>query len=361
MANGEAGDDEKTEDPTPFRREQARKEGRVANSSDLSVALMVVAMMLSLTMAGPPIARGLADMMRYFFQGPYLETLTVQSSQLLVSAILQMLVPSLLFFMGIIFVIAILANVIQVGFHINEKGIQLRWESLNPVKGLKRIFSLGSLVKLGISIGKVVLLGGLAAWTVWRMMYDLAGMTDTTVEMLVSYITQQSVMLGYQLAAVLFVLSLLDYAYQKYKFEESLKMSKQEIKDEFKSHEGDPQIKQKRREIHQKLAMANTVSAVKEADVVVRNPTHFAVALKYEAEKHLAPIVTAKGTDEIALKIIEVAEQHDVPVIENRPVARALYRDVKVGQPIPQEMYSVFAEILKYVYDITGKKPQLLK
>ena len=195
----------------------------------------------------------------------------------------------------------------------------------------------------------------IAAVVIAAELPTFVAMTDLTPSLVAMQIGQSIVSIGFQMAAALVVLALLDFGFQKWKFEQDLKMSKEELRQEMKDMDGDPHIRHRRREAHRKLTLANDLRKVADADVVVTNPTHIAVALKYDAETMSAPRVVAKGMGEIAARIRTIAAEHGIPIIERKPLARALYKNVKVGQMIPLEMYGVFVEIMAYVYRLTGR------
>lgn len=251
--------------------------------------------------------------------------------------------------------IAVTANVMQVGLKVTPKAIKPDWTRIDPLKGVTRLVSIRSLVELGKSIAKV----GLVAYFVYAFLrneypalMDLSGMSVLQIGLALADMCYRLMMRG---CVVMLVIGVLDYIYQKLQFENSLKMSKQEVKDEFKRSEGDPQIKSRIRQRQREMARNRMFQDVAKADVVVTNPTHIAVALKYDADNMGAPTVVAKGQRLLAQKIKEIAADNKVPIVENKPVARLLYKMVEVGQQIPDDLYQAVAEILAYVYQLNQK------
>ena len=353
MAETDSG--EKTEDPTEHRRSEARKDGNVAKSVDVNAAVIMLTAAGGLLFLGPAMGRSLAQLMQAFLSGPALLELdaagVVKDAQDIINHVSGFLLP----FMGLMFCAALVANILQIGFLFTTKPLTLKWDRLNPISGMKRIASISSLAKLGTSIGKVLVMVGIAGFFIAANLPMLQGMATAEPDVILGVISGKALELSFQLGLAMLVIAILDFSFQKWKHENDLKMTKQEVREELKNMDGDPHMRQRRKEAHKKIAQAKEMNAVPDADVVVTNPTHISVALKYDPEKNPAPVVVAKGMGEIALKIREIAREHNVPIIERKPLARALYRDVKVGQPIPESMYEVFVEIMAYVYRLSGK------
>ncbi len=348
---------DKTEAPTDKRRSEAREKGNIPKSTDLNAAIIMLAAAGGLWTLGPVIAKDLGELLRAYLEGPMPLSLDANGVAKDIWDIAQVAANIVLPFMGLMFLAALGANLLQIGFVMTTSPLEPKWNRVNPASGFGRIYSIGSLVKLGTSLGKITLFSavsiGFIAYQVatWQSMIEFETISFL---MLMSWKTLQ---LAFLLSLCLVVLAIVDYAWQFYKHEEDLKMSKQEVRDEMKNMEGDPHIRHKRREIHRKLASARQMADVPKADVIINNPTHISVAIRYNPEKHPAPIVVAKGADEIALRIREIARAHKIPMIERKPLARRLYKEVKVGRPIPPDLYSAFVEIMAYVYKLTGKAP----
>ncbi|MCA9016300.1 MAG: EscU/YscU/HrcU family type III secretion system export apparatus switch protein, partial [Planctomycetaceae bacterium] len=270
-------------------------------------------------------------------------------------AILKLFLQGSALTMIVLFIAAVLLNIVQVGFLISPDVLQIKWERLNPMEGAKRILSVRGLVKLAVSLAKLSLLVFIATWFSYLVFPNFLALMGASPETILRDIFNSTIELGILLALALIVLGGADYAFQKWKHEKDLMMSKQEIREEMKSMEGDPLIRQRRREAHRKLAMSQELSKVATADVVITNPTHISIAIKYDPESMPAPVVVAKGAGEIAFQIRKIANEHGIPIIERKALARQMYREVKTGQEIPFELYEVFVEIMAYVYNLTGK------
>ena len=354
MAENDQG--EKTEDPTEQRRREARQKGNVAKSVDLNAACMMLAATGGLLFLGPEIAIGFARLLLSYLSGPPLLQIDRFGVAHDLRDLFYEVVGFAMPFLFLMFCTALLVNLGQIGFLFSTEALSLKWQRLNPVSGFQRIFSTAALAKFGISVGKIVVLVVIAGLFLMKRVPQLQGLGMSEPDVILGTLGSIILELAFQLALAMIVIALLDFSFQKWKHEQDLKMTKQEIRDEMKNMEGDPHIRQRRREAHRKLTQAKELNAVREADVVITNPTHISVALKYDPSLHPAPIVVAKGADVIALRIRELAREHNVPIIERKPLARALYKDVKVGHPIPVEMYEVFVEIMAYVYRLSGKQ-----
>jgi flagellar biosynthetic protein FlhB len=264
---------------------------------------------------------------------------------------LMMLVPVFI----ITVVVAVLSNYLQVGFLFTGEPLVPRLNKLNPIEGAKKIFSLRSAIDFLKSVLKMAIIGYVVFTTIWNEKANLMDLARLPLENVFIFTSSLTLKLGIKIGLILVVLAILDYFYQKFEYEKSLRMSKQDIKDEYKKTEGDPLIKGKIREKQRKMALQRMMQEVPKADVVITNPTHFSVALKYDAKEMQAPTVVAKGTDYVALKIRELAKQNGVMIMENKPLARALYAQVEIGDTIPSDLFQAVAEVLAYVYKVKGK------
>lgn len=345
---------EKTEKATPRRRQEARKKGQVAKSNEVPGALVILCGFLTLSL----MAGSMKDRLFRLITGIYENSLTLDLTVLNVGTfftqifwdLLMLLVPIFL----VTFVIAVLGNYVQIGFLLTGTGLQPKFSKLNPIQGFKRLFSLRSLVEFAKSLFKMSVIGYIVYLTLWGSKEEMLGLAHLPLGGVLGYVGGLTVSLGLKISAALVVMSILDYMYQKYEYEKNLRMSKQDIKDEYKKTEGDPLVKSKIRERQRKMAMQRMMQEVPKADVVITNPTHYAVALKYESGME-APKVVAKGVDLIALKIREVAKANGVVTMENRQLARALYDQVEIGEMIPAELFQAVAEVLAYVYRLKGR------
>jgi flagellar biosynthetic protein FlhB len=244
---------------------------------------------------------------------------------------------------------------------IAPEALQPQFGRLNPLSGFRRIFSVAALMRLGVSLAKLAIVVGIAVWSIGAILPQVSQLIGLAPGATLVFMEGALVKLAFQVSAALVFLALLDFLYQRWRLEQDLKMSRQEIRDEMKEMEGNPLVRQRRREAHKKVAQARELHRVQTADVVVTNPTEIAVAIKYDPAKMPAPVVVAKGMGVIAARIRRIAIENRVPIIERKELARSLYRTSKVGQPIPVEMYQVFVEIMAYVYKLTGRTPPGLK
>ncbi|WP_438446909.1 flagellar biosynthesis protein FlhB [Gorillibacterium sp. sgz5001074] len=346
---------EKTEQATPKKKADARKKGQVAKSQELPGAFILFFCFLAFMMFGGYMKDHLYKMIFGVLNDMLLTELNMNSvralfSQLLVEMIL-LLAP--IFLVSI--VVAVLGNYMQIGFMMSGEALAMKFSKLNPVEGAKRIFSMRAVVDMLKTLLKMTLIGFIVYSSLWGEKDNLLNMANLPLNGMLKIVSGIAVMLGIKIGIALVVLSVFDYMYQKYEYEKSLRMSKQDIKDEYKKSEGDPLIKGKIKEKQRKMALQRMMQDVPKADVVITNPTHYAIAIQYEAGKMEAPRVLAKGTDFVALKIREVAKQNGIVTMENRPLARALYDQVEIGQFIPADLFQAVAEVLAYVYRLKGK------
>jgi flagellar biosynthetic protein FlhB len=252
-------------------------------------------------------------------------------------------------------VIAFATNVAQIGFKITPKAMEPKFDKLNLVNGFKRLFALRSLVDMIKNVLKVAIIGYVAYKTIQGEFDSFFLLPNMTIPELAGVMGKLSLVLGVKIGAVVFVIAVLDYMYQRYEFEKSIRMSRQEVKEEHKETEGSPQLKARVRQVQREMSRKRMMQAVPTADVVLTNPTHLAVALKYDPEEMSAPYVVAKGARLIAQRIKELAHKHDIPVIEDKPLARALFKACDVGDLVPANLYRAVAEVLAYVYRLKGK------
>jgi flagellar biosynthetic protein FlhB len=356
MATDEFG--EKTEHPTDHRRREARQKGNVARSQDLSSSGLMLAVALALALFALPWLQAMGRLIAASLKtarpsGLDAVTVTERFRTLFEFALMET-APFLLLFVAA----AVFINMAQVGVMVSPEALTPKLNRLNPIEGFKRLFSLRGVMRLVGSLAKLVVVVAVAGLFISGALPLLLELTGGQPPDVLQVVHGHLVRLSFQLALALFALALLDFGFQKWKHEQDLQMTKQEVREEMKTMEGDPHIRHRRREAHRKLTQARELQQVKAADVVVTNPTHIAVALKYDPQTMSAPTVVAKGMGVVAEQIRRLAAENAVPIIERRELARELYRTVKVGSPIPAELYQVFVEIMAYVYRITGRTPQ---
>ncbi|MED5050493.1 flagellar biosynthesis protein FlhB [Anoxybacillus rupiensis] len=347
--------EEKTEKATPRKRQEVRQKGQVAKSADVNTAIVLLLVFVILLFSGELYKEAFLRLFRNSFQHYMLEDVTVSSIQALFFSILKNLAG----IMAPIFLVALagafLGNFLQVGFLFTAEPLQMKLSKLDPIQGFKRMLSLRSIVELLKSILKIAIVGFVTFFVLWLKLDQILLLTTKSLETTLSSLASLAVRMGLYASAALLFLAFLDYLYQRFDFEKNIRMSKQEVKDEFKKTEGDPLIKSKIKQKQREMAMKRMMQEVPKADVVITNPTHYAVALKYEDGKMDAPVVVAKGVDHLALKIKQLAKEHDVVTIENRPLARALYSQTEIGDVIPEQFFKAVAEILAYVYRLKRK------
>jgi flagellar biosynthesis protein FlhB len=350
-----ADQDSKTEKPTPKRRSKARSEGSVARSAELNSAIVLVTASLMLIWFGSYLTSGLGQIMVNVFSDMGKVEITQDSlSPYLwtgMKTIVLLLTP---IFLGIM-VAGIVVNVGQIGFKVTPKVAYPKFSRINPIQGFQRLFSVRSLVELAKSLLKMALVGGVVYWTIRSQFDRVYSLVRVPVEALGANIGNIVEHVFLMAALSLIILGILDYIYNRYEFEKSLKMTKEEVKEEAKQADGDPKIKGKIRELMFKASFRRMMKKLPEADVVITNPTHYAVALRYDRKSSRAPVVIAKGARLVALRIKEVAKEHGIPIVENPPLARALYAAADIGQEIPVELYKAVAEVLAYVYRLKRK------
>jgi flagellar biosynthetic protein FlhB len=341
---------ERTGPATPRRKEEARKKGQVPRSNELVTAVVLAALFVFLHRYGASLVGSLAE---------YLQAWLSRSmgGDLTGSEVMAWYVQWVSFFLVVVaplFAVALgtglLLNYAQVGFLFTSAPLKPDLGKLNPGNGLKRIFGRQALVELVKSVAKVFLIGW-AAWGAIRPAYDMVlGLNQVEVGEVFPTIETLVYRVGLRVTMVLFVLAVLDYAYQRWEYNKNLRMSKQEVKDEFKQLEGDPHVKSQIKARMRQVAMRRMMQKVPEADVVITNPTHYAVALQYDGERMSAPEVVAMGADYVAQRIKELAKNSGVVIVENPPLARALWSSAEIGQAVPIDLYQAVAEVLAFVF-----------
>ncbi len=350
----ESAQEDRTEAATSFRREEFRKQGIVAQSRELmSVVLFLAAGTALFFMAGS-IVTGFRELTTVTWKFESIEIMTPQRMQEWVIRAMTSWATMVAPMFGVVMVAAFACGVAQVGFHISTETLSPNWDRVNPLKGAKRLFSLDAVMEAAKATIKMLVVGGVA-WVFLKQRAFIVGnyFTKSVPELSVLILGELS-RLFFLLAAALGAFAAADFFYQRYKIEKQMRMTKQEIKEEYKLREGDPMVKQRVRAAQRKIARRRMMEAVPKADVIITNPTHYAVALQYDPKKMRSPKVVAKGVDFLALKIRELAKSSGVPIVENRPLARALYAQVPVGKGITEDLYTAVAQVLTYVYRLKG-------
>ena len=350
---------EKTEEPTAKKLADARKKGNVPKSQDLTAAIIMLGVTIIMILLAPLVARSLV-LATYINLHPDSTTYDLTVSGLLpaiINTIAHTIVACLPAFAIMAFVGA-LANVVQIGLNLTGEPLKPNRNKMDPIKGTKKLFSLKSVVKACLDIGKFVAITIVVVLYINGRFDDLAGLSLLPTNAAVALAGRMIVELALLVVLVLIILGVLDFTYQKYQHKKDNKMSKQAVKDERKSPDGDMEMKGRRMRMAREMAGQRLGADVPTADVVVTNPTHYSVALKYDPERDAAPKVVAKGADYIALRIRQIAGTHGIPIVERPPLARALYAQVEPGQQIPLQHFEAVAEILAYVYRLNEKNAQ---
>lgn len=346
---------EKTERATPRRREQARDKGQVAKSQELNSALMVLSGITTLYFLGPYVSSHLKTLMRVSMGHAY-ELATMDSSFVKhFGDTLANMMTILLPIFGVMVVIGFSTNVAQIGFKISKKALEPKWEKFDIIKGLKNKFSSKTLFMMVRDTAKLVIISIVAYVVISNEFESFFALPDLSVSQLATVLGEKALWITLKVGVAILMLAIIDYAYQKYDYEKSIKMSLQEVKDEFKDTDGNPLIKSQIRKLQREMSRKSMMAAVPEADVVVTNPTHLAVALKYTIDSMGAPTVIAKGERLIAERIKEIAREHDIPVVEDKPLAQTLFKLCDVGDFVPESLFRAVAEVLAYVYRLKGK------
>jgi flagellar biosynthetic protein FlhB len=348
-------DQEKTEEATPKRREETREKGQVAKSRELTSIAVLGGCLIYFYFGAPVLIGRLLEVMKAIFRQSGQLAVSVDSIQALLLDLAFQTLLTLLPILLVAMLCGFLANFFQVGLIFSTEAIAPKLSKISPLEGFKRLFSLRSFVELIKNIFKIAIVGAVAYLTVSGEATAIVPLMDLSVTGIVYYIGRVSFKILYTTCWVLILLAMLDYLYQRWEHEKKLKMSRQEIKDENKQTEGDPLVKGRIKRLQREMARKRMMAAVPKADVVITNPTHLAVALRYDPETMPAPLVIAKGADFLAEKIREIAKKHDVPLVENKPLAQVLYKMVAVEKTIPENLYKVVAEILAHVYSLKRK------
>lgn len=351
---------EKTEEPTAKRKSDARKEGQVAKSKEVSNCVMLFALFLILKIWVGNLGNGIIELFSAVYNKiPELSDFYVGDEGTGVWILLkQTLTQYLLIMLPIFFIAVFLAfvtDLLQVKWKPTRKPLQPKFNKLNPARGIKKLFSKSALVELAKSILKILMISYIVYSTLQKRVGYLLRFYNMPLMQGVRVVGDVTIEIGLKVCAFYIVIAALDYAYQKHKHHEDLKMTKQEVKDEFKNSEGDPKVKQKIRQKMMEASRRRMMNAVPRADVVITNPTHYAVALKYDPDKIDAPYIVAKGEDYLAQKIKEIARENHVEIVENKPLARMLYYNVEIGETVPPELFSAVAEVLAFVYSVQGR------
>lgn len=346
---------EKTEKPTDKRLGDERNKGNVAKSQEIPSSFIILFLFIYFLLMGSTIKGQLFGLFRLVLEHDLTMQITEQNTLTLFGHILLPMMLTLAPIFLIVVVTALITNLAQIGFLFVSEPLKMKFNKLNPINGVKQIFGTTGLVNLLKSIVKVTIIGILLFIEINKNKTTIMNLSRIPIDQTLNFAAKIVLRLGLEVGLIFIVMSLLDYLYERYKHRKGLKMSKQDIKDENKQMEGDPFIKGKIREKQRRMALSRMMQEVPKADVVITNPTHLAIALQYAPEEMEAPRVLAKGADYVALKMREVAADHAIVIMENKPLARAIYEQVDIGEFIPADLFQAVAEVLAYVYQLKGR------
>ena len=351
MAAGHNQD--KTEPATPKKREDARRKGQVAHSREISSVTVLLSSLLVFFIGGEWMFGKLSQIMTDSLSNLFVQSFKIETAHVLLWQLFEHIFIILAPLLIAVAIGGIVANISQTGFLLSAEPLTPKISKLNPINGIKRLFSLRSMVETIKAILKVVIVGGVTYLILRREMDGIPALINLHISDILTFVGHASIKLVLYACLVLMVLAGIDLVFQRWQHERDLRMTKQEVKDEHKQREGDPMIRSRIRAVQREMAMQRMMAAVPDATVVITNPTHLAIALKFDRSMQ-APMVVAKGAGVVAERIRSIAADHDVPIVEQKPLARALYKSVDIDHYIPGELYHAVAEILAYVYRLKG-------
>ena len=362
MAEDTPNADERTEPASDRKKDEARKKGQVAKSMELNSALALVFGLMIIYFSGGMIAQQVGAAAKTFFSHAgqiEVSRNTLQSEFSRVFSIIGLAIAPVA--VGLVLV-GLLSNIGQVGFLLTFETMSPKWDKLNPLTGITRILvSRRSAMELGKGILKITLICLVSYFTLDSILSDSLQLIDSDAQAVMGFMAKGALAVGLKASMVMLVLAGFDYAFQRFEYERTLRMTKQEVKEEYKMLEGDPIVKSRIKTIQRQLAYKRMMTDIPKADVVVTNPTHLALALKYDSVKMTAPKVVAKGADLIAQKIKEIAKKHNVPIVEDKPLAQALYKVVDIGDEVPEQLFQAVAQVLAYIYRLRDQNTRTYK
>ena len=352
---------EKTEPATAKKLREAREDGKVAKSKEFTAAFDLIVLFLVLKIFISMVGGGFIGVYQYVYKTmpDFVEQIAINNSVHEISTylytVIVMMFKMVAPFFGFGLAVTLIVSILQVGWHVTKKPLMPKFDKFNPINGMKRIFSKDALFELFKSILKIGIISCVAYSSIKDKADSIFILYDMSLNQALVFCGGVIISTGFKISLVYLVVGIADFIYQKYRFNEEMKMTKQEVKDEYKNTEGNPEIKGRQRQRMREASRRRMMQDVPKADVVITNPTHLAVAIKYDAEVSKAPIVLAKGEDYLAQKIREAAKEHNIEIVENKPLARMLYANVEIGEEIPPELYQAVAEILAMVYNMKNR------
>jgi flagellar biosynthetic protein FlhB len=351
MAEKDEGQ-ERTEEGTPKRREEAREKGRVARSREVSSVAGLAACLIYFYFNATGLLEKITAIMTSTFRSAGRVPISIDNVQILLTGLLFKVFVLLMPIFIVVFVVGIFANVIQVGALFSPSAIQPELSKIDPLKGLQRLFSMNSFVEFIKNILKMLIIGIVSYLVIKNEINGFLPLAEQTVWEILLYLGKITFKILLTTCWILIILAILDYVYQRWEYEKGLRMSRQEIKEEFKNSDGDPAIKARIKRLQREMSRKRMMAAVPKADVIITNPTHLAVAVRYDQDTGIAPCVVAKGADFIAEKIRNIGRENNIPIVENKPLAQVLYKMVQLNETIPENLYRSVAEVLAFVYGL---------
>lgn len=346
---------EKRHEATPYRRQKAREQGQIARSQDLASAFLLLVAVGFMWMSGHQFSEYFTDVFREKLGAPVDPNMDGSTAAWMLLNDTYQLSKILLPAMGALMLAALAVNIGQTGFLFLPDKLTMDIKRLNPIAGVKRIVSITSFMRLLFGLIKVAIVVGVAIASLWNEWESILGMAAIPFHEMCVFLVDTALLTVFKIGGALFILALIDYLFQRWKMEKDLMMTDDELRQEVRTLNGDPHIIARRRVIQRQLALNRMSNVVPNADFVATNPTELAIAIKYDMETMPTPVVIAKGAGLLAQRIRRIALENDVPIVERKELARALYEQVDVNQPIPSEQYATVAEILRYVYELKGK------
>lgn len=343
--------EERTEEPTEKRRRDFREKGQVAQSREVNTAMLLTGTLILWSFYAPVFWKNLKSFLAIFWGISSEFAVTSLSVRFMMLFIVQNMASLLWPLLLSCLVFGFLSGYLQIGWLLTAKPLLPDLKKLDPIKGMSKFVSKRSFFEAAKSFGKVFLVGVLAYWTLFDRFDQFLGLAGAGLDNVVAFMADVMFIILLKCCLLLAVIAVADYFFSRHEMEKKMKMTKQELKQEHKESEGDPQVKQRVRTIQREMSRKRMMAEVPKADVIITNPTHYAVAIRYKREEMDAPLVVAKGADHLAMKIREIGKLNNVPLVENRVVARSLYQ-VELGKPIPEQMFKAVAEILAYVYKL---------
>ncbi|CBW25472.1 flagellar biosynthetic protein [Halobacteriovorax marinus SJ] len=359
MADENDSDAEKTEDPSAHRIEEFRKRGEVASSKELTSVLVLAGSLMTLGLSMVYMYEVLSEFIEWLYHLDVSTAYTAKSMNTIVNKLVTVSLKSVAPIFLVTLSIGVAANMAQIGVLFSPDVLEWKPDRINPLQGIKRLFSMKSLVEAIKGVFKFIFILGIVYFFLKDEMHTFGGFFHLDFFQSFLYGKGFLIRLGFAIVVGLIVIAIGDFAYQKFSYKKKLMMTKEEAKQEHKQQDGNPEIKQRIRAVQREMSQRRVMSEVPKADVIVTNPTHISIALKYDPETMISPEVIAKGADVLALKIREIAKGHDIPIVENVPLARGLYKTVKEGQGVPRNLYKAVAEVLAFTYKLKRQKKAL--